>query len=65
MNTYYITRTRLVKESFRVLFAESEQEAIDIMNDEMDLPQVTENCALDGVETISSEVEFTAVEEVL
>lgn len=62
MWVYNITRTRLVTERFRVI-ADTEEEALQTLADEMDLPQVTEYCELLEQSTASSELEFGEVEQ--
>jgi len=60
---FNITRTRLVTERFRVT-AEDEQEALDILADEMFLPQQTGNCECMDESTEHSELEWGPTEPV-
>ena len=63
MKIFSMDRTRLVTERFRVI-ADSEEDALTILSDEMDLPQVTDNCEITDCSTLSSEIAFGEVEEV-
>lgn len=61
---YTITRTRLVTERFRVTVDRREDEdAINTLADEMELPQQTEHCELLEVSTVNSELEFDAIDQ--
>jgi len=63
MKLYRITRTRLVTERFKV-YDETEDGALEVLADEMDIPSVTVNCECLEVSTHDSQVEITSVEEV-
>ena len=62
MKIYRITQTELVTRHFRVI-ADSEEDALTVLGDEMDFPQVTENCELLEQSTLSREVEFSGIPE--
>lgn len=61
MKVFTVKRTRLITETFRVI-ADDEEEVVSILSD-CDTVADNEDCALDGMETLNSEIDFINVEE--